>query len=49
MRDDLMIVTNIDRIHIFDGSAWTQFTLQPDDSVPRVEPRPDSQPRASLQ
>jgi len=30
VRDDLMVVTNIDRIHIFDGATWTSLKLQPD-------------------
>ncbi len=32
VRDDLMIVTNLDRIHLFDGGAWTSLKLQPDTS-----------------
>jgi hypothetical protein len=32
VRDDLMIVTHLDRIHIFDGKAWTSLKLQPEPS-----------------
>jgi hypothetical protein len=28
--DDLLVVTNNDRIHIFDGKKWAQLGLQPD-------------------
>lgn len=28
--DDLLVVTNKDRIHVFDGKTWTQLGLHPD-------------------
>lgn len=27
---DLLVVSNVDRLHVYDGKAWTQLGLQPD-------------------
>ena len=28
--DDLLVVTNKDRIHVYDGKRWSQLAIQPD-------------------